>query len=74
MTPPPESSHSLQLGELQQAVRWFLASPTDWRRQLLAEAFARVEWYQQAERVAGAIREAEAFERRWQSGRVESER
>lgn len=74
MTPPPESSPSYQLGTLQQAVRWFLASPTAERRQLLAEAFARVEWYQQAERVAVAIREMEAFERQWPSGRVESER
>ena len=54
-----ESSPSYQLGSLQQAVRWFLASPTVARRQLLAEAFAEVQWWQTASAVSMVCRDAE---------------
>ena len=59
-----ESSPSYQLGSLQQAVRWFLASPTDARRQLLAEAFAEVQWWQTAAYVSDTVRLAGVAERR----------
>ena len=59
-----ESSPSYQLGSLTQAVRWFLASPTDARRQLLAAAFAEVQWWQTAAYVSDTVRLAGVAERR----------
>ena len=65
----PEYSHSYQLGSLQQAVRWFLASPTDARRQLLAAAFAEVTFWQTAAYVSDTVRLADVAERRGEAGR-----